>query len=205
MGKSFRDKCDGALIKGIRHYVSQGDKKVNAEMMEDALNRVQSFIDKNIKGIGKGGQRGRTYIDGDELGAMIFLVKSILSDYPLARPHELYKDEYACRFDGVHLGFMLNTSSYDNLGFDCDGKNYVSVFTFETDESIFVNEQVFDRYMNYDTPGRRQKSCQYVLFFKGCDDCSYGLRFKSAEAREQFIDDHRIFTEFIRTECLCYN
>ena len=116
-------------------------------------------------------------------------------------PEELYKNEYACKFrtDGILLGFMLNTSHYENLGFNCDGKNYVSVFTLEEENGLFVEE-----WNGVDRPFNGKK-CKYVIFFKGNDDSSYGLRFKSKEDRERFLEDHQIFTEFIRSKCLHYN
>jgi len=109
---------------------------------------------------------------------------------------KLYENDYACKF--IHgsklLGFVLNTSKYENLGFDCDGKNYLPVFIFDSEESIFREDHEI-----------RTKRSKYVLFFKGCDDASYGLRFQSREDREQFLEDHQIFTEFIRTKSLSYN
>ena len=91
---------------------------------------------------------------------------------------------------------MLNTSHYSNLGFDCDGKNYLPVFALEEVEGIFVEEwQGADRPFN-------GKKCKYVLFFKGNDDASCGLRFKNREVREQFLEDHPVFTEFVRSKCL---
>jgi len=117
-------------------------------------------------------------------------------------PEELYKNDYACKLsrnNAVLLGFMLNTSHYEGLGFDCDGKNYVSVFTLEEENALFVEEYSS---INKTFNG---KKCKYVLYFMGNDDSSYGLRFKSREDRDQFLEDHRTFTEFIRTKCLYSN
>ncbi len=118
-------------------------------------------------------------------------------------PKELYKNDYACKFgrnNAVLLGFMLNTSLYGGLGFDCESKNYMSVFTFEEEEALFVEEY---RYQN----SRRDYFAlpKYVIFFMGCDDASYGLRFNSRKDREQFLEDHQVFTEFIRSKCLYSN
>ena len=113
-------------------------------------------------------------------------------------PKELYENDYACTFsrnNAVLLGFMLNTSAYSNLGFNCDGKNYVSVFTLEEPEPMFVEE----------VKPFSAKNCKYVIFFKGNDDASYGLRFYSREDREQFLEDHQVFTEFISTKCRSFN
>jgi len=51
-------------------------------------------------------------------------------------PEELYKNEYACTYgrDAVLRGFMLNTSHFENLGFNCDGKNYLPVFSLEAED-----------------------------------------------------------------------
>lgn len=117
-------------------------------------------------------------------------------------PKELYKNDYACKFgrnNAVLLGFMLNTSVYSNLGFDCDGKNYVSVFTLEEPEPMFAEDD------EWAAPNEKLSRLKYVVFFMGCDDSSYGLRFKSRENREQFLNDHLIFTEFMRTKCLYFN
>jgi len=175
-------------------------EKTYKEMLEDAINKVQNFIDEHIEDKDKA--HISTYIHQDELGAMIFLVKSILSNYPLARPYELYKNDYACKFsrnNAVLLGFMQNTSHYSNLGFDHDGKNYVSVFTLEEPEPMFVGE------LTWGGPPMNFSEHKYVMFFKGCDDASFGLRFENREEREQFLEDHQVFTEFIRSKCLYSN
>ena len=117
-------------------------------------------------------------------------------------PEELYKNDYACKFsrnNAVLLGFMLNTSSYEGLGFDCDDKNYVSVFTLEEPEPLFVGE------LTWNKPNEKLSSFRYVIFFMGCDDASFGLRFESRKDREQFLADHQVFTEFIRSKCLYSN
>lgn len=116
-------------------------------------------------------------------------------------PKELYENDYACKFgrnNAVLLGFMLNTSLYDGLGFDCEGKNYVSVFTFEEAEPMFVDELTWGPPMNF-------SDNKYIIFFMGCDDSSYGLRFTNRKNREQFLTDHQVFTEFIRSKCLYSN
>jgi len=117
-------------------------------------------------------------------------------------PKELYENDYACKFsrnNAVLLGFMLNTSLYDGLGFDCNDKNYVSVFTLEEPEPMFVGE------LTWGEPNKNFSEYKYVIFFMGCDDCSYGLRFDSREEREQFLKDHQVFTEFIRSKSLYSN
>ena len=116
---------------------------------------------------------------------------------------ELYKNEYACRFgrESVHLGFILNTSSWESLGFDHDGKNYISVFIFEEEDIFFVEE--------YSRIDKYSKLPKYIVFFKGNDDISYGLRFDSRDERDDFIEHHlgkySAFTEFIKTKSLCFN
>jgi len=119
--------------------------------------------------------------------------------------YELYKIEYACRFNktSIHLGFLLNTSKYYNLGFKHQDHDYVSVFTFEDENSFFVEE--------YSNKAKYSSNPKYIVFFKGNDDTSYGLRFKSREDRDDFIERHLLpeptsaFTEFIRSKCLTYN
>ena len=116
---------------------------------------------------------------------------------------ELYKNKYACTFgrESIHLGFVLNTSTYTNLGFDHDGKNYVPVFTFEEEDVLFMEE--------YSYINKYSKLPKYIIFYKGDDDISYGLRFNSRAERDDFIEHHlneyASFTEFIRTKSLCYN
>jgi len=116
-------------------------------------------------------------------------------------PAKMYENAYACKFrqGSILLGAMLNTSTYSNLGFDWDDKNYLPTFSLEDENGMFTEECYgVSRPFN----GKR---CKYILFFLGCDDASCGLRFKSREDRDQFLKDHPVFTEFIRSKCLNWN
>jgi|GEM_PF-5816797 len=117
---------------------------------------------------------------------------------------ELYAIKYACRFNrknSVLLGFILNTSTYDSLGFGYGDKNYLPVFTLEDDEPMFGGE--------WGLPNKNTANNKFIVFFKGNDDCSYGLRFSNRALRDKFVadhlDEHGAFTEFIRTKCLYFN